>query len=420
MLLIIILPAYGQKMVNSPYSRFNLGLLEPAYNFRSAAMGGVSVPLRDNTTIAFANPASYSSVDTNSFIFDFGIDYTAAILKDNTNQHFSDDFNFDHLIIGFPIKKNWGFAAGLVPYSNGYYYIAKTIVEGDPMYHPIAGDVTIAHKGTGGISKAFFGTGVQIRPNLSVGLNMNILFGEINRINENFFEDDITLFNSRFEENLAIHGVSFGTGLQYTLKLKEKKSITTGLAYSFGSNYGSDYSNIFLRFNNFPLQPYSPDTITITDVVDGTVFIPGTFTSGLSFNIENKLTAAFEYSSSPWNNADIYGSGGQLAPTHSFRAGIEYIPERFSIYNVLNRLEYRLGGHITDNYLLINGEQVKEFGITFGIGIPMPRSWSKINIFFDYNSRGGSLSNGLHRENCYSFGISLNLYDYWFIKAKYD
>ena len=41
-------------------------------------------------------------------------------------------------------------------------------------------------------------------------------------------------------------------------------------------------------------------------------------------------------------------------------------------------------------------------------------------MFFDYNSRGGSLSKGLHRENIYSFGLSLNFYDYWFLKAKYD
>ena len=101
-------------------------------------------------------------------------------------------------------------------------------------------------------------------------------------------------------------------------------------------------------------------------------------------------------------------------------AGIEFIPDKLSVYNYLDRVEYRLGGHVTDNYLVINGEQVKEFGISFGVGLPTKRSWSKLNLFFDYNSRGGSLSNGLHRENIYSFGLSLNFYDYWFLKAKYD
>ncbi|MDX9930104.1 MAG: hypothetical protein RBS37_09675, partial [Bacteroidales bacterium] len=83
-------------------------------------------------------------------------------------------------------------------------------------------------------------------------------------------------------------------------------------------------------------------------------------------------------------------------------------------------MEYRLGGDVSDNYLMIGDEQIKEFGITLGIGMLMARSWSKLNLYFDYNSRGGSLNNGLHRENCFSLGLSLNLYDYWFIKAKYD
>jgi hypothetical protein len=141
----------------------------------------------------------------------------------------------------------------------------------------------------------------------------------------------------------------------------------------------------------------------------------------LGYSVTNKLTAAIEYVNTNWNNASIYGSDGLLASTGSLRAGVEYIPDKFSIYNFFKRVEYRLGGHLTDNYLVMNGEQIKEFGITFGMGIQMTRtSWSKMNLFFDYNSRGGSLSNGLHRENCFSVGLSLNLYDYWFIKAKYD
>ena len=57
----------GQKLVNSPYSRFNIGTMEPAGSFRSQAMGGISVSLRDNNSIYFSNLASYSSIDTVSF-----------------------------------------------------------------------------------------------------------------------------------------------------------------------------------------------------------------------------------------------------------------------------------------------------------------------------------------------------------------
>jgi hypothetical protein len=66
--LAMMLQLSGQKLVNSPYSRFNLGMLEPTASFRSAGMGGISAALRDNTSVSYANAASYSSLDTNSFI----------------------------------------------------------------------------------------------------------------------------------------------------------------------------------------------------------------------------------------------------------------------------------------------------------------------------------------------------------------
>ena len=67
-----VFSANGQKLINSPYSRFTIGTLEPVGSFRNLGMGGIGTALRDNSSISYSNPASYSSLDTNSFIFDFG------------------------------------------------------------------------------------------------------------------------------------------------------------------------------------------------------------------------------------------------------------------------------------------------------------------------------------------------------------
>ena len=119
---------------------------------------------------------------------------------------------------------------------------------------------------------------------------------------------------------------------------------------------------------------------------------------------------------------EIKNSGiqGYAADTKSFLFGAEYIPDKYSNYSFLKRLEYRIGGHVEDNYLIINGEQVKEYGASFGLGIPMRRTLSKTNLFFDYTHKTGSAGNNLHTENWYTMGISLNLYDFWFVKRKYD
>ena len=61
--------ATAQKLIDSPYSRFNIGALQPQGSFKSLSMGGVGTAMRDNTSIFFLNPASYSSLDTISFVF---------------------------------------------------------------------------------------------------------------------------------------------------------------------------------------------------------------------------------------------------------------------------------------------------------------------------------------------------------------
>jgi hypothetical protein len=89
-------------------------------------------------------------------------------------------------------------------------------------------------------------------------------------------------------------------------------------------------------------------------------------------------------------------------------------------------MEYRIGGHFEETYLVINGEQIKEYGFSLGVGVPMSRtlakasSLSKTNFFFDFSQRYGSDGSFLHRENIFTIGASLNLYDFWFLKRKYD
>ncbi len=112
--ILILIPLYtsGQKLVNSPIARYNLGILEPAGSFRSLGMGGTATAMRNNTTLYYTNPASYSSLDTNSFVFDFGIDYGINLLSDGNDTYLSEDMSFDHILIGFPLSKKLGLCPG--------------------------------------------------------------------------------------------------------------------------------------------------------------------------------------------------------------------------------------------------------------------------------------------------------------------
>lgn len=406
----------GQKLVNSPYARFNLGILEPAGSFRSLGMGGVNVALRDNSSLIFSNPASYSSIDTNSFLFDFGIDYSINILSDGDSKFFSDDMNFDHLFMGFPLTKGLGIAVGLVPLSNGYYKLLEDVKEGDPDYDPVTGEYSAFHSGEGGLTNCFVGAGINLTKNLSAGINMTILFGQITRINQFSFDDYYEVFHNNTTEQLQISGINFDYGLQYTASLKKDYFINAGISLTSGKKYKSNYENLSYVFTAYTTK----DTLSYISDNTTKAFLPGSLRAGIAFGKKNKFVAGVDFISTKWSAAKINGSDGYLADTKSLLFGAEFIPDKFSNFSFLKRIEYRLGAHFNDNYLILNGEQIKETGITAGIGLPMSRSLSKVNLFMDFTRKRGSFDNNLHIENYFTTGVSLNLYDFWFIKRKYN
>ncbi len=407
--------ATGQKMVNSPYARFNLGILESSGSFRSQGMGGVGTAIRDNSTLYYTNPASYSSLDTNAFVFDFGIDYGLNMLTDGSDRHISDDINFDHMLLGLPLGKGWGAGLGITTYSNGYYAISETIDENDSGFDPVTGEYIENHSGKGGINRFFAGTGVKVFKYFSLGVNFNLLFGNIRRANQFDFIDYYNSYNNNMSETLELNGINFDYGFQAEIPLKNNYFINTGASFGQGMNYKSRFESISYRYNYYGL------TDTINWSADSSkVYIPGTLRLGVSLGKKNKFTAAFDYVMTKWSESDLHGSEGYLADTRSMLFGMEYIPEKYSNFSLFRRMEYRIGGHLDNNYLMINGEQLKEAGVSIGIGIPMRRTFSKANIYIDYTKRSGN-GDIMHTENYFTLGISLNLYDpYWFIKRKYD
>jgi hypothetical protein len=247
---------------------------------------------------------------------------------------------------------------------------------------------------------------------------MNLLLGQVNRTNEFVFIDDddyLNTFHNNSTEKLHLGGINFDYGMQYTASLKNDYFLNAGVSLTSGKNFNSKYEHLAYKYTAFS----TIDTILYISDNSTKAFIPGTLKLGISFGKKNKFTTGIDFISTKWSKSKIPGSVGYAADTRSILFGAEYIPDKFSNYSYLKRVEYRIGGHIEDNYLIINGEQVKEYGASVGIGLPM-RILSKTNLFFDFTRKSGSAINNLHTENYYTMGISLNLYDFWFRKRKYD
>ena len=420
-LLLLNISAYGQKSVNSPYARFNLGNMGPGGSFRSLAMGGTGIAMRDNSSIYLYNPASYTSIDTASFLFDFGLDVSAYGLDDGTSEFFSADANFNHLFMGFPLGRKLGLALGVVPVSNGYYYLADNITASDPRYDPMIGEIAYVHKGEGGLSGIFIGSGLRLTRNLSAGINMTIISGKIQRLNQFEFADYISSFNQRETENLRLFGINLDYGLQYYAPIGKSHFITMGASYTATKHYNSKKEVINERFAIYTSPPYSPDTLSYyyNESKDSTI-MPANYRFGISVGKKDKWTLEFDYIYTPWANGLIHGDNYNLGTTSTYRFGFEIIPDKYSNESFLKRMEYRMGAHYGDSYVVMNGYQIKQYGATAGFAIRMRNTLSKATMYFDYTRREGDLTRGLPNENIYSLGLSLNFYDSWFIKKKFD
>ncbi|MDX9902892.1 MAG: hypothetical protein RB288_02295 [Bacteroidales bacterium] len=405
--------AAAQKNVYSPFARYGIGNMDQQGTFRSRAMGGISSGLRDNLTLNYLTPASYSSIDTASFLFDFGLDYGVMKLAEGDLTYYSQDLTFSHLMLGFPIIKGLGVAAAIVPYSNASYNIG-----GETSTDGVAGDLYEHHKGSGGYQKVLLGAGYSPFRYISAGMNMFLIFGEVTRLNDFLFTSDNNYFNTRKQGSIAMNGIGIEASMQVMVPLPDKWYVNAGFNFTPSFSLKTNTEDIIFRYSNYQTSILSSDTLF---QATGTVTsrLPATLRGGIAIGKSDKFTAGADIVYTKWTEAFLPNTYGTYRDAISLHAGAEYIPDKYSNYSFFDRLEYRIGCRYGESYTLIEGDKLNEYGITFGAGIPMRRSKSRITLFVDLSGRGGT-DDSMVRESRITVGASLNLFDYWFLKAKYD
>lgn len=412
-LIICGLSGYAQNNnTTSPFSRYGIGELSH-YSFgRSAAMGGASLGSRLSTQVNSANPASYNSVDSLSIVFEFGVDGTLSRYKSATGSLNTNDVNFRYFSLNWPITRWMGAALGLEPYSDMGYEVG--------FLENVANVGIAAHsyKGEGSTSKAFFGTSISPIKNLSIGANLNYIFGRLNQ-NTGISFDNQNLFYLSKTEGTRLRDFSLTYGLQYQYKLKNNQSLTLGLRFENESDF-----TVLHRIYSF--KTVNVGTSTLTDTLQysteskNIIKLPSTFGIGLSYVKNDKLEINADYYNAFWSKATFLGRTDELLTDKSrFSAGFEYIPEAFSIRSFAKRVRYRAGFHYENSYLKLNNQQIDEIGISFGAGIPLPKSKSTANFAIEAGKKG-TTENNLVRNNYMKFSLYLNLHDYWFVKRKFD
>lgn len=416
---------WAQSGTNSPYSQYGLGILSDQSTGFNRGMNGLALGFREHNQINPANPASYSAIDSLSFIFDAGISLQSTNFKEGGKKLNANNADFEYVVAGFRLLPHLGVSFGLLPYTNiGYSYSTTTSV----------GDVNKtysynAYTGEGGLHQVYLGFGWEPIRHFSIGVNGSYLYGDYTRSVTNSYSN--TAANSLTKTYSAdVRSYKLEAGIQYTLPLNKKDQLTLGLTYGLGHEIGGDPKVSIISRN------------TTTAVADTTSFpgageaalklkIPNTFGVGLTFIHNNKIKVGADYTLQQWSKVnapelvtDNDGTmqyqlvKGTYKDRHHFTLGTEICPEEYG-RSFLKRMRYRAGISYTTPYYYIGSiEGPKELSASLGFGIPIVNGYNNrsiLNISAQWVKRSAK---SLITENTFRINVGVTFNEQWFAKWK--
>jgi hypothetical protein len=403
----------GQININSPYTRYGLGnLVENGMDPRITAMGGLYYGLQDNNLINTANPASYAAFDSVSFVFDAGI---FGLMTDLRTSNMSDQGSYislSHLLFGFPVTRWWRTSVGVLPFSYvGYAVYNKEEVEGMTTVENV-------YMGSGGLSQLYWGNAFKIGKKLSIGFNMKYMFGSITRSRGITFPDSIEMKNTYVRGSIRPRDIYGEIGFQYKADLSNDLFMVIGGVFGPQVNISSKASYLattyFGAINSAQLYY---DTIEVRLDEKGSFTLPIRIGTGVTIGKEGKWVAGADFLWQNWKKYTYYGQSDSLVNRWNIAVGGEYIPNAHGS-SYLQKIAYRAGFHFGKTPLYLQGMHLQEYGMSFGLGLPLKKSKSTVNLSASIG-RKGTIQNSLIQENFFRFTIGVNVFENWFFKSKY-
>lgn len=397
----------------SPYSVFGVGQLHQSGTAWNRGMGGVGIAARNNRYVNIMNPASVTARDSLSFMSDFGLGGRMSVFQEGSKRAANTVFNIDDFVISFPMWRNTAFMAGLRPMSDVGYKISASEVDVE------SGTQTFVSAGNGGIYQFFAAAGITLWDRLSLGAQFNYNFGNINK-KAALGYSDASFRSSSSGDSLQVRSVSAKLGLQYAQPLSKSSSLTFGATYEFGSRM-KGYSIHYRELGSYDR------TRSSASLDEKKLMLGDELGLGIAYKYGDKFMAEFDYTRSGWANSKLdqvsgFSNVGEsvFAPAvgQSFRAGLEYTPNRSDIRYYFRRVTYRAGAYFDQSYYTVDGAHVNAVGVTLGMTLPVFRWYNGISLGVDLGRRG--LAASQVKENYFGFSVGFNVFDIWFQKRPYE
>ena len=409
---------HANAVTNSPYSRYGLGEMNSFVYVQNFGMGKITSAIRDPLSINPFNPASYSALGLTSL--ETGLNTIYQVLSTDNLKQRTGFASFGYLSVGVPITEKWGASFGLLPFSTVNYDVLAIEELAN------IGTVNYNHKGTGGISKVYIGNAYEIIKNLSIGLNASYLFGKLSRINSVEFDETSNNYHTRINEAIVVGDVYFDCGMQYSSEIKNDLRLTVGLNGSMASKINAKRSKYTERYLYGILSSVQViDTVSGVDkdgdlsIEKGNIQFPFIGGFGFALDKKNKYLIGADLHIGQWNDYMSFNEKDSLGNSMRINIGGKYTPEFNAVGSYWKRITYSFGFHYDKTYLLLKNQQIKEYGINFGLKLPLRKTRSTVSVAFELGQRGSQANNLIQEKYLKAvFGFTFN--DKWFIRRKFD
>jgi hypothetical protein len=394
----------AQEGTSSPYSFYGIGLTKFKGTVENQSMGGLRL-FSDSIHLNLRNPAGYGRLKLTTYTI--GGSHQSTQIKTDQASESSRTTSLDYLAIGIPTGK-LNFGLGLIPFTSVGYKILN-----------VNEDTANRFTGRGGMNKVYLSAGYAVTNNLSLGVNVNYNFGNIQN-NFTAFQRGVQ-FGTRQIDRTDLSGFNLNFGLDYQRALSDNLNFYTAATYAPKMDITAkkirNTATITIGSNGSELVT-SENDITFPD---SDLSLPAQLTLGAGLGASNKWFLGAEYSNIQAEdfNAVTPDQDVSYQNASQYRLGGFYIPQYNSLTSYFNRIVYRAGIRFEESGLNIDNEAINEFGISFGVGLPAGNNFSNANLGIEYGQRG-TTNSGLIKENFLKLSISLSLNDKWFVQRKFD
>lgn len=397
---------------SSPYSQYGLGKIADPVTSSNSSCGGISAGYISPLNINIQNPASYSNSYLTTFEVGGFMEYGSYKVADSS--YASGNGGMSHLAVLLPLKSTkWGLALGIQPYSSVNLSFSSTIQDSDLK------KIYLLNTDEGSMYKAFIGTGYKIK-NISIGVNIGLLWGGINKKYSYFVNDSLGRSFDNIN-NASISAFHYNVGVQYYKAINKNLLLVLGLSgatntKAYGTNYGQ--INTWQYVGNTLVSDRAK-----RDTTDFSFLIPGFIDFGFTLTKKNYLTLGMDFKMSNWSVMQYNTNGKPLNDNWSIHTGVEFKPinkENVKAKKYFNTIAYRAGASFGKSEQNISNTFINTYSLHLGLGLPVkvPRVISYFNLGLEVGGRG--MDNTYSNESYFKFNLFLTFADKWFTRTKFE